>query len=112
MVFLPAVRKKMDRRRTRKFLDGGDASSSLATQCLELSIESFIGKKIEHFFERLGKHDARGLYETVLAQVERPMIERTLSWANGNQLKASRALGINRNTLRAKMRSLKIQNRK
>lgn len=109
MVFLPAVRKKLMRRRTEKFLEGGKASSSLALQCLELSIESFIGTKLDHFFERLGTHDAQGLYQTVIAQVERPMIQKALVWAEGNQLKAARVLGINRNTLRTKMRGLKIQ---
>jgi DNA-binding protein Fis len=108
MVFLPAVRKKIIRRRTEKFLDGKGASSTLATQCLELSIESFIGTKLTHFFERLGQHDAQGLYETVIDQVERPMIEKALIWARGNQLKASRVLGINRNTLRTKMRRLRV----
>ncbi len=108
MVFLPAVRKKLMRKRTEKYLDGGGASSQLAVQCLELSIESFIGKKLDHFFERLGSHDAQGLYEIVVQQVERPMIERALDWAKGNQLKAARVLGINRNTLRTKMRQLKI----
>ncbi len=109
MAFLPTVRKKFIRRRTEKFLDGGGGSSALATQCLELSIESFISKKLEHFFERLGGHDAQGLYETVIAQVEKPMIEKTLVWADGNQLKASRVLGINRNTLRTKMRRHKVK---
>ena len=109
MVFLPAIRKKLIQKRTQRFLEGHGGSSSLATQCLELSIESFIGNKLEHFFERLGQHDAQGLYETVLAQVERPMIERALEWAKGNQLKAARVLGINRNTLRVKMCKLKIK---
>jgi len=111
MVFLPAVRKKLMRKRTEKILDGGGGSSALAVQCLDLSIESFIGKKLEHFFERLGSHEARGLYETVIEQVERPMIERTLLWAEGNQIKAARVLGINRNTLRSKMRQLKIRSK-
>ncbi len=109
MDFLPAVRKKLMRKRTQKFLEGGTNSSALAVQCLELSIESFIGKKLEHFFERLGSHDAQGLHETVMAQVEKPMIEKALAWAKGNQLKAARVLGMSRNTLRAKMRALKIQ---
>lgn len=108
MVFLPAVRKKLMRKRTEKFLEGGSSSSSLAVQCLEFSIESFIGKKLEHFFERLGTYDAQGLYETVIAQVEKPMLEKALIWADGNQLKAARVLGISRNTLRCKMQKLKI----
>lgn len=108
MVFLPAVRKKLMRKRTEKILESGGGQATPATQCLDFSIENFIGKKIEHFFERLGSHDARGLYETVIEQVERPMIEKALVWAKGNRIKAAHVLGINRNTLRVKMKQLKI----
>jgi len=114
MEFLPHVRKKLVQRRMEKILDTASPVRSdplLTIDCLELSIEGFIAAKIEHFFERLGTHDAQGLYDIVLAQVERPLIEKALSWAKGNQLKAARVLGVNRNTLRVKMKQLKIQNK-
>lgn len=44
-----------------------------------------------------------GLFERVLAEVERPLLRLTLAAARGNQLKAARLLGINRNTLRKKL---------
>ena len=44
-----------------------------------------------------------GLYEHVLAEVERPLLEMALAAARGNQLRAARLLGINRNTLRKKL---------
>jgi len=113
MQFLPHVRKKLVRRRTEKILEAavserGD-TPDVKKDCLEVSVEGFIAAKIGHFFERLGTHDAQGLYGIVLKQVERPLIEKSLAWADGNQLKAARVLGINRNTLRTKIRQLKIQ---
>lgn len=48
------------------------------------------------------------LYKSVLEAVERPLLEQTLERCEGNQLKAARILGINRNTMRAKIKSLGI----
>ena len=44
----------------------------------------------------------------VLAEVERPLIQMTLSATRGNQIKAAAMLGLNRNTLRKKIRDLEI----
>ncbi|MCI5048983.1 MAG: sigma 54-interacting transcriptional regulator [Rickettsiales bacterium] len=49
-----------------------------------------------------------GLYDRVLEVVERPLIEETLRATDGNQLRAAKVLGINRNTLRKKITQLGI----
>ena len=49
------------------------------------------------------------IYDQVLAEVERPLIELTLAATRGNQIKAAAMLGLNRNTLRKKIRDLDIQ---
>jgi two-component system nitrogen regulation response regulator GlnG len=46
------------------------------------------------------------LYRSVMARVERPLLKQALEIAGGNQLKAARLLGINRNTLRKRLRLL------
>ncbi|MDR2464270.1 MAG: hypothetical protein LBD36_01475 [Holosporales bacterium] len=57
-----------------------------------------------NYFE---KHDtllpASGLYDIVISEVERPLLFLTLKFAGGNQKKAAKILGINRNTLRKKL---------
>jgi len=50
-----------------------------------------------------------GLYDRVLREVERPLITLSLSATRGNQIKAAELLGLNRNTLRKKIRELDIQ---
>jgi len=49
---------------------------------------------------------AAGLYDLVLREVERPLLEIALKACGGNQLKAAALLGLNRNTLRKKIREL------
>ena len=48
------------------------------------------------------------LYRTIVNAIERPLFEHVLKRTEGNQLKAARILGINRNTMRAKIRKLGI----
>ncbi|MDD5730921.1 MAG: helix-turn-helix domain-containing protein [Candidatus Omnitrophica bacterium] len=48
------------------------------------------------------------LYKTIVETIEKPLIERALERTEGNQLKAARILGINRNTIRVKIRKLGI----
>ncbi len=48
------------------------------------------------------------LYRTVIEAVEKPLIEKVLQKTQGNQLKAAKILGINRNTLHAKIKKLGI----
>ena len=52
---------------------------------------------------------AAGLYERVLREIERPLIGLSLGATRGNQIRAASLLGLNRNTLRKKIRELDIQ---
>ncbi len=55
-----------------------------------------------------GRFPQPGLYDRTLREVERPLISICLGLTGGNQIKAAEILGVNRNTLRAKIRSLDI----
>ncbi|MBV9835597.1 MAG: sigma 54-interacting transcriptional regulator, partial [Alphaproteobacteria bacterium] len=50
-----------------------------------------------------------GLYDRILADMERPLLALTLGATRGNQVKAAQLLGLNRNTLRKKIRELDVQ---
>ncbi len=50
-----------------------------------------------------------GLYDRLLKEVEKPLFSMSLAATRGNQIKAAHLLGINRNTLRKKIRELDIQ---
>ncbi len=58
-------------------------------------------------------NEKRGvLYKSIIESIEKPLIEHTLDRTEGNQLKAARILGINRNTMRAKIKRLGIDDKK
>ncbi len=65
-----------------------------------------------HIREFLAAHDGGAapsdIYDRVIAEVERPLIRLTLAATRGNQIKAAAMLGLNRNTLRKKIRDLEI----
>lgn len=54
--------------------------------------------------------EKRGLvYKLILEAIEKPIIEKALDFTGGNQLKAAKLLGINRNTIRTKIKKLGIE---
>ena len=55
------------------------------------------------------KREAKGaLYKSIIQAIEKPLLEGVLARTEGNQLKAARILGINRNTMRSKIKKLCI----
>ena len=66
-----------------------------------------IGKSVERsldeYFRRLDGEPPHGVYDMVIAHVERALLSSMLERSNGNQTQAAEMLGMNRNTLRAKL---------
>ena len=69
---------------------------------------AFIKDKVISFENSLFNEKKGVLYKSVVEAIEKPLIEQTLERTDGNQLKAARILGLNRNTLRAKIKRLEI----
>src|SRR6202040_193773 len=63
---------------------------------------------VDYFAAPKGALPAAGLYDRVLREIERPLIVATLGATRGNQIRAAHLLGLNRNTLRKKIRELDI----
>jgi Fis family transcriptional regulator len=69
----------------------------------ERSIAEVIATSLERYFRDLDGQPASQVYEMVIHAVEKPLLEVVMREAQGNQLRASEMLGINRNTLRKKL---------
>ncbi|MCL4800187.1 MAG: Fis family transcriptional regulator [Burkholderiales bacterium] len=72
-------------------------------------IADCVRKSLDRYFSDLDGAKPRAIYDMVLKNVEKPMLEAVLNRAEGNQTIAAQMLGINRNTLRKKMAQHKIK---
>jgi two-component system nitrogen regulation response regulator GlnG len=83
-------------------LDGGatDPAGMGSSASLADAVEGHLARYFAVFGQDI---PPEGLYERVLAEVERPLLRLALAAVKGNQLKAAKLLGINRNTLRKKL---------
>jgi len=73
------------------------------------SIREFLEEKLKRYLKAMKKLDNCYLYETVLTEVEKSLFIIVLNETEGNQMKAAKILGINRNTLRSKIKEYKIR---
>ena len=72
------------------------------------TLGDIISRRIAGWFDSPGGEEPRDLYHRLVAEIERPLVELALKRAGGNQVRAARMLGLNRNTLRKKIIDHKI----
>jgi two-component system nitrogen regulation response regulator GlnG len=73
------------------------------------ALEQIVREKLEKSLMTLELEELDDLYATVIKQVEKPLLEVVLQRVRGNQVRAAKILGINRNTLRKKISLLGIE---
>jgi two-component system nitrogen regulation response regulator GlnG len=77
------------------------------------SLSALIERNLAAYFAgQPGGIPPTGLYDRVLAEVERPLFQLTLAATRGNQMRAAEVLGLNRNTLRKRLSDLGIDRAK
>ena len=73
------------------------------------SIGKFVESKLQGFMRNIKRFETFNLYDMVIPEVERSLILMVMKETKGNQVKAAKLLGINRNTLRSKIKKLGIK---
>lgn len=73
------------------------------------SIQEFLEEKLKRYLSEMTRLENCNLYETIISEVEKALIKIVLEGTRGNQMKAAKTLGINRNTLRTKIKDYKIK---
>ena len=95
-----ALRKKTRSRRESKTatLPGGRS----------VPLRSHTEQALDSYFTNLNGHAPRHLYQLVMREAEEPLFRAVLDYAEGNQSRAADILGINRGTLRKKLKTYGI----
>ena len=65
---------------------------------------------LDQYFNDLGGDQPSTIYEMVINTVEKPLLIYILNKTEGNQSKAAKMLGLNRNTLRKKLKQYNLEN--
>lgn len=85
-----------------------DYDSSMAALRVEANakepLRACVRQAVENYFAQLDGHTTSGLYQMVIREVEGPLLEAVMRHTRGNQSKAAAVLGLNRGTLRKKLK--------
>ncbi|MDH5257109.1 MAG: DNA-binding transcriptional regulator Fis [Gammaproteobacteria bacterium] len=68
------------------------------------NIQECVQESMETYFSNLDGHGTNELYKMVIGEVEQPLLRVVLKHTRGNQTRAAEILGINRGTLRKKLK--------
>ena len=68
------------------------------------TLRDSVERSMNNYFAHLDGQDVTDVYQMVLSEVEAPLLETVMAYVKGNQTKASVLLGLNRGTLRKKLK--------
>lgn len=85
--------------------DGTDGGTGGGGDTGQPTLREFVSHRISDLFTRLDGEECDGLYRMVIGEVEGSLLEAVMKEAEGNQGRAARILGLNRGTLRRKLRA-------
>jgi len=71
-------------------------------------LRDLTGDALRLYFRDLNGHKPNALYDLVLGEVEPPLFKAVLDYTRGNQSRAAEILGLNRATLRKKLRHYEL----
>jgi Fis family transcriptional regulator len=75
-----------------------------------IPLNGLVRSALQQYFDDLEGHEPNDLYQLLLSEVERPLLETVMQYVGGNQTRAAQALGINRGTLRKKLKQYGLDN--
>jgi len=99
------VAKTVSKKKSRK----KNSAKSATVGVKNRTLSDLTGEALDSYFQKLNGHRPGDLYQLVLGEVEKPLFEAVLDFTNGNQSEAAEILGINRGTLRKKLRNYNLR---
>ena len=71
----------------------------------DVALRLHVERAVRHYFKQLDGAEPVQVYDLVLAEIEKPLLSVVLEQTRGNQTRASEILGLNRGTLRKKLKA-------
>ena len=68
-----------------------------------------VRRSLNRYFKDMNGEEPVNLYQMVMTEIEKPLLEIVMEQSESNQTRASRVLGINRNTLRKKLKQYDLE---
>ena len=75
-----------------------------SSRTLDPALSETVRRALQEYLDNLGEQEAANIYRLVLDEVERPMMDVMMRYTHSNQSKAAQCMGINRATLRTKLK--------
>lgn len=83
-------------------------AAQLAVTAGTQTLRDAVDHAVANYFRQLEDENVTGVYDMVLAEIEAPLLARVLEFTRGNQTQAAIVLGLNRGTLRKKLKQYKL----
>lgn len=84
------------------------AKPQLAVTAGTQTLRDAVDQAVTNYFRQIGDETVTSVYDMVLAEIEAPLLARVLEYTRGNQTQAAIVLGLNRGTLRKKLKQYKL----
>lgn len=101
MIATPSI-KRTSRKKTKRI------ANPVTVGVRNKPLSSLTDECLNSYFENLNGHKPGDLYQLVIGEVEKPLFRAVLTYTHGNQSEAAEILGINRGTLRKKLKNYGI----
>ena len=85
-----------------------EASFQVSTEKNKNTLRECISTALEEYFHHLDGHEPEELYQMVLQEMEEPLLRAVLDYTRSNQSRAAIVLGLNRGTLRKKLKQYNL----
>jgi Fis family transcriptional regulator len=89
-------------------LVGGTTADEGLNNLKNESLRDCVEHAVKNYFQHLDGQDVTDVYDMVLAEVEAPLLEVVMKYTRHNQTKAAHVLGLNRGTLRKKLKEYSL----
>ena len=103
-----AVAKTTSRKKTIREKRKKPAATSVAIGVRNKPLSELTDEALNSYLNNLNGYKPAELYQLVISEVEKPLFRTIMEYAEGNQSEAAEILGINRGTLRKKLKAYKL----